>query len=142
MKLEVLELNSASEISSPELRERAAISVPGTEVSRSYIVRMSGNEVAFLSYDLMRDDKNLVLYELFVASRFRRQGIGSELIRHSIRMATKLGYRQLLVRPKPLAEGIAQEELVCWYERCGFVPAPEQPGAYIKAVPEGESRQS
>jgi len=141
MKLEVVELNSASEISSAELRERAAQSVPGLEISRSYIVRMSGNEVAFVSYDLIPDDENLVLYELFVASRFLRQGIGSELIRHSVGMATKLGYRQLFVRPKPLAKGIAQEELVCWYVRRGFVPAPAQPGAYIKVVPEGESNQ-
>lgn len=138
MKLELHKLTAASEINSAELRARACRYVPGNEVRLNYLVRMSGEEVAFLSYDAFPDSEHLVLYEMFVAERFRGQGIGSELIRRSLQLATELGYRRLLVMPKPLAEGITPQQLVTWYEKRGFVPAPEQHGTYIMEIPHEE----
>ena len=77
MKSELHKLTAASEINSAELRARACRYVPGNEVRVSYLVRMSGEEVAFFSYDEFPDSDRLILYEIFVAERFRWQGIGS-----------------------------------------------------------------
>jgi GNAT superfamily N-acetyltransferase len=142
MKLEIHKLIAFSEINSPELLARAHPWVPGNEVRVSYLVRMSGEEVAFLSYDADRDSDRLTLYEIFVAEQFRGQGIGSELIRRSRQLAAEKGYRRLFVIPKPLAEEITPQKLVRWYEERGFVPSPEQRGAYIMEIPHEESPNS
>jgi GNAT superfamily N-acetyltransferase len=92
MELELHDLTSASEINSAELRDRARC-VPGNEVSLNYLVRMLEEEAALLSYDAFPDRDHLILYELFVAERFRRQGIASELIRRSLQLVKELGYR-------------------------------------------------
>jgi GNAT superfamily N-acetyltransferase len=134
MKLDLHKLTAASEINSADLLARARRYIPGNEVRLSYLVRMLGEEVAFLSYDAFPDSDRLILYEMFVAERFRGQGIGSELICRSLQLATELGYRRLFVIPKPLAEGITQQKLVRWYEERGFVPDPEQHGAYIMEI--------
>lgn len=137
MELELNELTAACQINSPELRDRAG-DFPGHDITRRYLVTVLRKEVAFLWYDAFPDNDYLILYEIYVAKRFRWQGIGSELIRRSEQLARDLGYGRLFVLPKPLADGITKEQLVKWYTDRGFVPKPDQDGAYVKEVPRQE----
>lgn len=131
MQLEFIELKTQTEINSEELRARAR-EFPGRVIDLKYLVRKAGEEVAFLWYNTFPTDFYLVIYELFVAARFRNQGIGSALIRHAETLATDRGYRQILVRPQPLSNDITQAQLIVWYEKRGFTKMTGDEGIYFK----------
>jgi ribosomal protein S18 acetylase RimI-like enzyme len=138
MQFEFIELKAQTEIDSAELRARAR-EFPGREIDLRYLVRKAGDEVAFLWYDVFPTEVYLVLYELFVARAFRRQGIGSELIQHAEALAIERGYKQILVRPEPLSDEMTREQLIAWYERLGFTKMAGERGIYVKNVSTGES---
>jgi GNAT superfamily N-acetyltransferase len=131
MHLEFVELKAKSDIKARELRARAG-EFPGSEINLRYVVQRESEEVAFLWCDVDPAEDYFVLYELFVAERFRGQGIGSELLRRTQSLAAERGYKRILVRPKPLSREIKQEDLVKWYEKNGFTPMLGEPGIYIK----------
>jgi len=134
MHLELVELKAKERISSKELRGRTG-AFPGREIDLRYLIVLNaGREVAFLWYDLFPTDFYLVLYEMYVAKRFRGQGIGSELLLRTEDLAMKRGYNRVLVRPMPLSDGIGRERLIGWYERRGYREMPDQLEIYVKDV--------
>ncbi len=133
MHLDLVELKARERISSKELRGRTGV-FPGRQIDLRYLVLKGGREVAFLWYDLFPTDFYLVLYEIYVAKRFRGQGIGSELLHRTEDLAMKRGYNRVLIRPMPLSDGFGRERLIAWYQRHGFREKPDQPGTYLKDV--------
>jgi ribosomal protein S18 acetylase RimI-like enzyme len=85
-------------------------------------------------HEVWPEEEYFYLYELFVAKRFRRKGIGSELVRLSLRKAMDLGYNGVKVQPKPLDDDITQEQLVSWYENLGFTRMPDHPEFFVRKV--------
>jgi GNAT superfamily N-acetyltransferase len=138
MQLEFIELRAQTEISSLELRKRAG-EFPGRDVDLRYLVRNACEEVAFLWYDVFPTEVYLVLYELFVATGFRGQGIGSLLIQHTEALALARGYKKILVRPEPLSDEITKERLIVWYQKRGFTQMDGDRGIYVKSLSSGES---
>jgi GNAT superfamily N-acetyltransferase len=109
MQLEFIELKTQTAINSGELRARAR-QFPGRVIDLRYVVRKADDEVAFLWYNTFPTEFYLVIYELFVAARFRHQGIGSALIHHEI----------------------TKEQLIAWYEKRGFTKMAGDRGIYLK----------
>jgi len=138
MHFELVELKVKERVSSKELRGRTG-AFPGREIDLRYLVLKAGREVAFLWYDLFPTDFYVVLYEMYVAKRFRGQGIGSELLLRTEDLAMKRVYKRVLVRPMPLSDGIGRERLIGWYERHGFREMQDQPGIYVKDFSLGSS---
>jgi len=117
---------------SAELQSRA-FRTPWTDKRVQYVVYKGGNQVAILFFDLCVCD-GLVLYELFVAKEYRRRGIGTALIREAEVVASSRGYSQLVLRPRPLEDGLSCEQLVRWYRARGFTPSVDRPDLLRKEV--------
>jgi ribosomal protein S18 acetylase RimI-like enzyme len=127
MRLDLEELGCTRQIECEELDIRARHN-PWTEQRLQYLVRSGGRAVAFVSFDMLPERDFIVLYELFVASRHRRRGIGSTLVAEAKRIASVRGYRRIIVRPAPLSEDVSEEVLTAWYQSLGFRLRASEPG--------------
>lgn len=132
-KLELKKLTSDLLPQREDLRQRA-LNNPQTEARLRYVVFRDVVEVAYLSFDLLPNADFLVLYELFVAKPFRRQGLGTEILRQAEAIAREHGRSRILIRPKPLALDISREQLQLFYQERGYQPVTEDRGLYQKLV--------
>jgi len=86
-------------------------------------VWLGDDEVAFLTFDIFLPDE-LNLYEIFVARRYRRQGVGSEVIRFAADLGRLMCKKRLSIWARPLSHQ-SQEDLIAWYVRRGLKPTEE-----------------
>ncbi len=70
--------------------------------------------------------KELNLYELFVATKYRGHGVGTAAILFAADLGRRMGKAQLSIRATPLSEQ-SQDDLIAWYVRRGLTPTAEDP---------------
>ena len=132
--MELLKITEPEEIRCEELRERAR-NTPLTPSRWHFVAReASGDELAFVSFDVAEHRDSLVLYELWVAVAHRGKGVGTALLDQAARIARESGYESLLVRPSPLSIGLTQRRLWHWYRDRGFAPWSEDPKVLQRLV--------
>lgn len=107
---------------------------PKSPRTRHYRAIENGTEIGFLSLDIIPGVDYLVLYELFVPTSLRRQGVGSRLLEEVEKMAVGLGYVQVNLTPWPLEDGISEEELIRWYKARGYSERPDCPDELQKTL--------
>jgi GNAT superfamily N-acetyltransferase len=120
----ISEIQSIEECADEEIRARAKVS-PKAPRTRHYRAIENGSEIAFLSLDFIPDVDYLVLYELFVPTALRRQGVGSRLLAEVEKMAAGLAYVQVNLTPWPLDDSMSEETLVHWYKVRGYDERPD-----------------
>ncbi len=108
-----------SDFEFPELRQRSQESSK-SENTIHYRVTKDGQEVAFISLDRWPTPNYMVLYEIYVAKKMRRQGIGTAVLAEVENAAIKEGISKMLVCPRPLDQEISQQGLVEWYAHLGY----------------------
>ena len=86
---------------------------------------LGDQEAAFVTFDICWPDE-LNLYECFVAREYRRQGVGTEIIRFAADLGRQMGKKQLSIRARPLAEQ-SQADLIAWYTHQGLTPSTHDP---------------
>jgi GNAT superfamily N-acetyltransferase len=138
MDLRLEQLGSQRAGLSRELQDRVN-RTPWTENRLHYVVLKDLDQVAIILFDLVdvsdsAPGKTLVLYELWVAQDYRRQGIGSTLLKCADWIASSRGYTQILVRPEALSADMSTEELTKWYRERGFKECGDQPDVLCKEV--------
>lgn len=105
----------------PELQLRADGN-PWSRRRLQFAALRDAEEVAILFFDLSAPRGCVWLYEVFVAGAYRNQGVGSALLRRAEQIAQSKDWKMMLVRPRPLAPGISEDQLRRWYTRRGFRP--------------------
>ena len=86
----ILEIQTFDECIDAQIHMRAKES-PKAPRTRHYRAIEDGTEIGFLSLDIMSGVDYLVLYELFVPTALRRQGVGSRLLAEVENIAVGLG---------------------------------------------------
>ncbi|HAX61443.1 MAG TPA: hypothetical protein DCX95_02640 [Elusimicrobia bacterium] len=90
-------------------------------LTKQYVVFVDKISVANAAIDFYPVEKGyLVLYELFVSSNNRRQGIGSKILLKIEKIAKSNKYKKIIIRPKSLNKNIPEENLKKWYEKRGY----------------------
>lgn len=86
-------------------------------------------------------ERAYLITRIVVPSRFRKQGIGTELLKEMIAEAQKEGVT-LLVGPQPYnpVGGMTEEELIAWFKRYGFTENGGRP--FLVRRPEHENPQA
>jgi GNAT superfamily N-acetyltransferase len=131
--VEILEILSPDIAFDEEIRERARTSSKSL-CTKHYIVHENEKEVAFLSLDLRPDIEALVVYELFVPRKMRHRGIGTRVMKETERLARSMGFRKLLLNPKPFEGDYSKAELVNWYRQQGFTERSDFPTQLEKLI--------
>jgi GNAT superfamily N-acetyltransferase len=119
IKIEIAPIASPQDIAVTELRERAEGAL--CSVARQYVASIDGRVVGFLSFDDRPAFEAGVIYEIFVLSAFRRQGVATILLEFGERLARATGYRRVKLFPKSLDDEMSDAQLAQWYERRGYV---------------------
>lgn len=70
--------------------------------------------------DLGPLDEPLVIYELFVPRRLRRNGFGTRVLAFAEQKARALGYEWTLIIPRTMDDAFPQADLESWYKRHGY----------------------
>ena len=78
--IDFAKLPASQLIEDPGLRERAELQIANS-YTRHYLIRENGKELAFLSLDFYPHPDPLFIYEMFVSSGVRCQGVGTRLLR-------------------------------------------------------------
>lgn len=128
-------LAAIEQCATPEIGVRFSCA-PKTKITTCYRVLVGENEeVAFVVIDRWREPHNaLVVYELFVTPRFRRQGIGSAILKKIERLADEEAFAKVSLFPAPLEPGTTRSDLTEWYIRRGYVASAAN-GELEKAIP-------
>jgi GNAT superfamily N-acetyltransferase len=121
-KIRFEELGSQRMFALPELQARADRN-PLDEKRKQYRVWFGDDEVAFLTFDIFLPDE-LNVYEIFVAKKYRRQGVGSEVIRFAADLGRFMCKKRLSIWARPLSDQ-SQEDLIAWYVRRGLKPTED-----------------
>jgi len=103
----------------PELRVRLGQNV-AHQNRRRYLAYCGTEAVALVAVDL---EPHFFLYELFVMSSKRCQGVGSIVLSQIIQLAKTESRAAIFVRPQPLDTEIDQTRLEQFYLRHGFSPS-------------------
>jgi GNAT superfamily N-acetyltransferase len=122
--IELREVGAGENCRNAQVRARVLDS-PKARYTKQFAVREDGSEVAFLALDLIPETDYLVLYEIFVPSEFRRQGVGSLLLGKVEYLARSLGYERITLFPSPLDSGYPKCKLIVWYRSHGYAPRPD-----------------
>jgi GNAT superfamily N-acetyltransferase len=122
---------AASEIAAVALRARAELS-PKARFTEHYVAKDGENEVAFVSIDANPGVDYLVLYELFVDRRGRRQGHGTRIVDAVAGLARARGYNRIRLRPHAL-DNVAPADVETFYSRAGFLSG-DTTGELEKAI--------
>lgn len=105
-------------IKDPGLRARASQKSTNKD-TQHYIIRENGKELVFLSLDFHPHPDALFIYEIFVSSSVRGQGVGTRLLREIENLARRNGYSNIGLNAHPLDDR-PKYELIAWYEKRGF----------------------
>ena len=117
MRLETA--GTARDFATSELRNRATDSSKPAATTHYRAVE-GDEEVAFVALDVLPGRQFIVLYEVFVRSDRREQGIGLRVMSAVEAHAREQGFRQIKLRPHPLDQSNSAEELRQWYTRQGY----------------------
>lgn len=121
-------------IVNPELRSRDARSLRRA-FTRHFLATEAGSEVGLISVDLLPAAERLILYEIFVSTALRVQGIGAKLLWAAEEMAKGLSFELMLLVSKSLDKGFEQQALEDWYARQRYVPLQDSSnGAVVKRI--------
>lgn len=119
-ELELRDLGYDAWPTRPDLKQRATCNVPA-ETRLRYVVLRGKEEVAFLSFDLIPTWDFLVLYEMYVAKPFRRQGIGTQILDLADDIARRHGRKSVVhTVGAPLDSDISHKKLVQYFLDRGF----------------------
>jgi ribosomal protein S18 acetylase RimI-like enzyme len=122
--LYISEINDPNDIQDETLRERALKGHAGR--SQEFIALIDGQEAGLLSYEDHKEKKLGFIYEIYVLSSFRKQGIGYALLEHGEKHALQLGCSLVQIKPYALDEEPNTEQLVAWYRKAGYMTSKEQ----------------
>ena len=122
--IEVLEIVEHAQIENLEIIDRAKQSTKNGW-TKHFIVKDATKEVGFLSLDLMYHRKLLFLYELFVVTDKRRNGIGQKILDWVYEFARKEKFETIWLEPNPFDRSVTLEVLNKFYMTNGFNPQPE-----------------
>ena len=121
IELHIREIYSPQEIANTVLRERRD-AVALSDLTRCYVtIGDKGNEASFVAIDRWGKLGILVLYELYVAPEFRRQGVGSTTLQIVEQIASEEGFLAIRVRPHPMEQTMSPQDLKAWYRSRGYV---------------------
>ncbi len=113
----------ASESELVDERQRARIKVGGRTCNTiSFVATTNEIEQGFLSIDAHPPD-SFELYEIYVLSEHRRQGVGGQLLAHAKSLAKAMRYDEVVLRVVPIdppGKGPSKNQLRSWYESHGF----------------------
>jgi len=122
--MEIIEVSNDLQISSIEIKQRIEQSLKNS-YTRHYLVKDNGDEIAFMSLDLMHDRKLLYLYELFVLIPKRRMGHAYGILDLVFEYAIKESFEEIYVDPHPFDGTIPLKDLKKIYINKGFIAQKE-----------------
>ena len=61
-----------------------------------------------------------VIYKMSIKKRYRRKGYGTKVLLHFLEIAKNNGCSRVMAKIHPLDDNITQDNLVHFYETCGF----------------------
>ena len=131
--LEYEEVNDQVQISNSELSNRVKHRSKN-RFSKHFIVQKGRFSVAFLSLDIRPHTDYLVLYELYVLSKYRNLGVGTKILSYVCDMAKSQGFKRIILTAKPIDPSISVERLACWYNKRGVVKSAEYINEFEKVV--------
>jgi len=110
-------------------RTELTVSASDVQAYPTYIAVSNGEIVGF--YMLKRGLSRWILEHVWIDPPSMNQGIGMQLVRHSLEQAAQGGARSVVVASDPNAAGFYER---AGGTRCGTTPAPI-PGAPARALP-------
>lgn len=120
MDYEMIEIRSVQldEIQNNKLQEH----VYRAHNSRSteYIVFIDEIEAALLSYEDWSDRFEGFIYEIYVLEEYRKNGLGTKLLKFAENKARLLKCNKIFLEPRPLDKNVTSEFLVSWYGKQGY----------------------
>lgn len=127
----ILRLVLFSEVSTPppELQLRSTES-PKSGCTTHYLLMLAAEAVGFLSLD--RTEHELGIYEIWIRSDKRRQGLARHCLCLIEELAASESRTGLWVRPVPLSPDTAADELVNLYVNTGYRPDRADPELWRK----------
>lgn len=123
------EINSDFVLEDSEIIKRSVESSK-TRNTRHMLFSAQSGEVAFVSVDLIENIESLILYELYVPTKYRGKGIGKKVLKELSRFALQEGYSKIDAYPKPINNHFSEQKLIQWYLNYGFLPKKDQTGEY------------
>jgi GNAT superfamily N-acetyltransferase len=117
--MELIELERYDQALNSEVRQRAE-HVGYAGYTRHFVAREDGQEVAFVALDFCPKGDPLWLYDLHVPSDMRRNHVGTRVLLAVENIAKQHGYAAVNLHPKSLDKDLSDEQLLEWYERCGY----------------------
>ena len=126
---EVLEIERSS-FSSPWSKETFLIELKGNEFSRIILAkakdkRIYGGILGYCSYWIVSDEIHIT--NIAIHNRYRRRGIGEQLLRFLIKEAIKIGAKLITLELR-----ISNLSAKALYEKLGFIPIAIQKKYYIE----------
>lgn len=119
----LIAVRKRSDLSSAELGDRF-VHAPDGPISEHYIYTEDGIELAFIAMDWWSERPYAVLYELFVPTTHRRQGIGTAALAEVEELVRSRGRQRVHLMARPLDDLSTIDELEAWYERRGYFKIP------------------
>ncbi len=125
--LKVNEILSKDEIEDNCLKERADPKDRAEDgenrVTKWYIAKKDDVEVAFISLDFLERQKILWIHEIFILKQYRKQGLGSNILKWIEGKAKVYGSDKIWLKPKSIDNTdntIDDNYLERWYSKRGF----------------------
>ncbi len=133
MTIELVEIEQPDCFEALELQRRAQ-DMRSSDRTTCYQALSDGREVAFVALDRWPELDRMVLYEMFVPRRLRRQGYGGAVLNAVEHAALKESFSAVRVTPQPLDDDMSREALIEWYCQRGYKHDPSVPGEMEKHI--------
>jgi GNAT superfamily N-acetyltransferase len=130
MSVKIIEIEP-NEVKSPPLR---SIARHLSGISKIFLAKIEQQEVGIMIVDLYDPPYPLFIYYIYVASNFRRQGIGSKLLSFAERMASKRGNPSVALQPNEIEKDYSIQTLRSWYIRRGYSDRESDPKRMAKII--------
>lgn len=128
-----VQIFSYDHIVNTELRARAERSTKSKNTTQ-YIYHLDNKEQAFISLDRRPDINALVIYEIYVATQFRKVGVAKKILGQIESVAENEGYGSVRLVPYPLDASISAKDLISLYLSCGYHPDLDIPSEMLKEI--------
>jgi len=133
MNITFTQVKSSDDFENPELKKRIEESSHSRKTIH-YRVTVDGKEVAFIALDRWPELGQMVVYELWVPQRMRRQGIATTVLSETERITACEGLSVVRVHPATLDGSVTEETLFGWYSRLGYSRDSNIPSELFKIV--------
>ncbi len=133
MKIFLIEIKEANCCETRELQQRDQ-EITKSSKTTCYRALCGGREVAFVALDRWPELDRIVLYELFVRKRLRRQGFGTAVLAEVEHSTLREGFSAVRLSPRPLDNEISLHALIEWYRRRGYQIDSSVPSEMEKLV--------